>query len=109
MLNCEHEYEYGERLSKLEARVSSDSHRIDKLESISKAIYGQSENIAKLTVELKRTNDNMVRNDDKVRDHERRLTEIERAPLHIMEKVKIAVMSGAATAVVSAIIAVLAN
>ena len=106
-MNCEHEYEYGERLSKLEAKVSSNTHRIDKLESISEAIYGQSENIAKLTVELKRTNDNMVRNDDKMRDHERRIAQIERAPLSMMEKLKVALLSGAATAVASAAIALL--
>ena len=106
-MNCEHEYEYGERLSKLETKVSSNAHRIDKLESISEAIYGQSENIAKLTVELKRTNDNMVRNDDKMRDHERRIAQMERAPLSLMEKLKVALLSGAATAAVSAAIAFL--
>lgn len=106
-MNCEHEYEYGERLSKLEAKVGANAHRIDKLESISKAIYGQSENIAKLTVELKRTNDNMVRNDDKMRDHERRIAQMERAPLSLMEKLKVALVSGAATAAASAAIALL--
>ena len=106
-MNCEHEYEYGARLSKLEVRVSSDAHRIDKLEAISEAIYGQSENIAKLTVELKRTNDTMARNDDKVRDHEHRIARMERAPLSRMEKLKVALVSGAATAAVSALIALL--
>lgn len=104
-MNCEHEYEYGERLSKLEARVSSDGHRINRLESISEAIYGQSENIAKLTVELKRTNDNMERNDDKVREHEHRIAAIEQAPLGLAEKIKVAIVSGAATAAISALIA----
>ena len=104
-MNCQHEYEFGERLSRVEARASSNSHRIEKLESISEAIYGQSENIAKLPVELKRTNDTMARNDDKVRDHERRIADMERVPLHLMEKIRVAVISGGATAVVSAVIA----
>lgn len=87
-----------ERLVKAEERGKSNSHRIDRLESLTEAINRQNENIARLVEKLESTNLS-------VEAHERRLSEIEKQPRSRQN----AVFASVITAVLSAVFGAVAT
>lgn len=80
-----------ERLTKIEDRAKSNSKRLDDLEKIADAIHQQNENIAKLIIETKHTNETL-------KSHEERLSKIEDKPskwlAEILKIVATAIISG---------------
>lgn len=52
--------EIAERLVKVEGRASSNTHRLNGLESLAAAINKQGENLASMVTELKHTNENLT-------------------------------------------------
>lgn len=92
------------RLTDVEGRTKSNSHRIDKLEDISEAIHKQNETLAELVNELKHTN-------ARLQDHEGRLSEIEdRAEGkldHLWRTIVTVLISGTLGAFVAAILPLL--
>ena len=81
-----------ERLVKVEEREKSNTHRIDRLESLTEAIHRQNENIARLVEKLEATNSALDA-------QEKRLSEIEKLPRARGE----AVFSSGLTALASAV------
>ena len=81
-----------ERLVKVEEREKSNSHRIERLESLTEAIHRQNENIARLVEKLEATNNALAA-------YEERLSEIEKLP----QKRGEAAISSSITALASAI------
>ena len=69
------------KLKEVEDRSKSNTHRLDDLEEIAKAIYSQNENIATLVIELKHTNEAIDR-------QEKRLEQMEHRPLDGLEEIK---------------------
>ena len=83
---------FAERMAKAEERGKSNTHRIDRLESLTDAIYRQNENIARLVEKLEATTSALDA-------QEKRLSEIERLPRLRGD----AVFSSAVTALASAV------
>ncbi len=80
-----------ERIIKVEEREKSNTHRIDRLESLAEAIHRQNENIARLVEKLEATASALDA-------QEKRLSEMEKMPRWREN----AVFSSAVTAVASA-------
>ena len=87
------------RLTKVEERAKSNTHRIDKLEPIVSEIHTMSETMVQLVEEVKHTNENVCTLDKKIDSMDARVDEMERAPAENVKKYK----SVAATAIVSTI------
>lgn len=92
------------RLSDVEARAKSNTHRITNLERVTNEIHTLAENMAQLVVELKHTNES-------ISDHEDRLTNIEAQAqdrlTHIWKAVISALAGATVGAVITAIIAII--
>lgn len=73
-LNIEH------RLTELEQRSKSNSHRIDKIEPIVEEIHTMSNTMVQLVQEIKHTNETVSTIDKKVDRMDGRVDEIEKAP-----------------------------
>lgn len=81
-LNIEH------RLTELEQRSKSNSHRIDKLEPIVEEIHTMSNTMVQLVQEVKHTNEAVSTIDKKVDRMDSRVDEMEKAPAKKWDKVK---------------------
>lgn len=86
-----------ERMVKVEEREKSNSHRIDRLESLADAIHSQNENIARLVEKLEATNNALDA-------HEKRLYEIEKLPRARGETVFSSGITALASAVAGALV-----
>ena len=81
-LNIEH------RLTEVEQRSKSNSHRIDKLEPIVEEIHTMSNTMVQLVQEVKHTNEAVSAIDKKVDRMDSRVDEMEKAPAKKWDKVK---------------------
>lgn len=81
-LNIEH------RLTEVEQRSKSNSHRIDKLEPIVEEIHTMSNTMVQLVQEVKHTNEAVSTIDKKVDRMDSRVDEMEKAPAKKWDKVK---------------------
>lgn len=91
-----------ERLVAIEERCKSNTHRIDSLEALAKAINEQSKSIAELVLEVKHTN-------ERLGEQAARLDVIEREPRKRLNQIIVAIISAVAGAIVTAIVAGLIN
>ena len=92
-LNIEH------RLTDVENRAKSNTHRLDKLEPIVDEIHTMSNTMVQLVQEVKHTNETVDNLDAKVDRMDSRVDDMERAPAEDVKKYK----STAITAVISTI------
>lgn len=81
-LNMEH------RLTEVEQRSKSNSHRIDKLEPIVEEIHTMSNTMVQLVQEVKHTNEAVSTIDKKVDRMDSRVDEMEKAPAKKWDRVK---------------------
>ena len=81
-LNAEH------RLTEVEQRSKSNSHRIDKLEPIVEEIHTMSNTMVQLVQEVKHTNEAVSTIDKKVDRMDSRVDEMEKAPAKKWDRVK---------------------
>ena len=81
-------------------RTKSNTHRIDKLEHLYDVISEQNQNIAKLVVELRHTNEQLV-------SQGKRLDEIEKQPRARINQIITAVVSALIGSAISAAVAVI--
>ena len=81
-LNTEH------RLTEVEQRSKSNSHRIDKLEPIVEEIHTMSNTMVQLVQEVKHTNEAVSTIDKKVDRMDSRVDEMEKAPAKKWDRVK---------------------
>ncbi|MBQ7291593.1 MAG: hypothetical protein IJW76_07715 [Clostridia bacterium] len=86
-----------ERIVKVEEREKSNTHRIDRLETLAEAIHLQNENIARLVEKLEATNSALDA-------QEKRLSEMEKLPRWRENTVFSSAVTAAASAVAGAII-----
>ena len=86
-----------ERIVKVEEREKSNTHRIDRLETLAEAIHLQNENIARLVEKLEATNSALDA-------QEKRLSEMENLPRWRENTVFSSAVTAAASAVAGAII-----
>lgn len=81
-LNMEH------RLTEVEQRSKSNSHRIDKLEPLVEEIHTMSNTMVQLVQEVKHTNEAVSTIDKKVDRMDSRVDEMEKAPAKKWDRVK---------------------
>ena len=86
------------RLTEIEQRSKSNSHRLDKLEPIISEIHTMSKTMVQLVGEVKHTNENVSEIKDKV-------GVLESKPSARMEQIKTAIISAIAAALIGGIIA----
>lgn len=86
------------RLTEIEQRSKSNSHRLDKLEPIISEIHTMSKTMVQLVGEVKHTNENVSEIKDKV-------GVLESKPSARMEQIKTAIITAIATALIGGIIA----
>ena len=87
------------RLTDVESRSKSNTHRLDKLEPIVDEIHTMSNTMVQLVQEVKHTNETVNNLDAKVDRMDSRVDDMERAPAEDVKKYK----STAITAVISTI------
>ena len=97
MEDTEREFEH--RLTEVEQRSKSNTHRLDKLEPIVNEIHTMSNTMVQLVEEIKHTNESVCALDAKVDRMDSRVDEMERAPAENVKKYK----TTAATAIISTI------
>ena len=86
------------RLTEIEQRSKSNSHRLDKLEPIISEIHTMSKTMVQLVGEVKHTNENVSEIKDKV-------GVLESKPSARMEQIKTAIITAISTALIGGIIA----
>ena len=74
------ETEMEHRLTEVEARAKSNTHRIDKLEKVTEEIHIMSNTMIQLVEEVKHTNETVASLDKKVDKMDSRVDEMESAP-----------------------------
>lgn len=74
------EIEYEHRMTELEQRAKSNTHRLDKLEPIVEEIHTMSNTMVQLVQEVKHTNETVNNLDAKVDRMDSRVDEMEKAP-----------------------------
>ena len=74
------ETEMEHRLTEVEARSKSNTHRIDKLERVTEEIHTMSNTMIQLVEEVKHTNETVSSLDQKVEKMDSRVDDMERAP-----------------------------
>ena len=74
------ETEMEHRLTEVEARSKSNTHRIDKLERVTEEIHTMSNTMIQLVEEVKHTNETVSSLDQKVEKMYGRVDDMERAP-----------------------------
>jgi t-SNARE complex subunit (syntaxin) len=74
------ETEMEHRLTEVEARSKSNTHRIDKLERVTEEIHTMSNTMIQLVEEVKHTNETVSSLDQKVEKMDGRVDDMERAP-----------------------------
>ena len=87
------------RLTDVESRSKSNTHRLDKLEPIVDEIHTMSNTMVQLVQEVKHTNETVNNLDAKVDRMDSRVDDMERAPAEDAKKYK----STAVTAIISTI------
>ena len=87
------------RLTDVESRAKSNTHRLDKLEPIVDEIHTMSNTMVQLVQEVKHTNETVNNLDAKVDRMDSRVDDMERAPAEDAKKYK----STAVTAIISTI------
>ena len=92
------------RLTEVEQRAKSNSHRLDKLEPIVEEIHTMSNTMVQLVQEVKHTNETVNNLDAKVDRMDSRVDEMEREPAVDAKKYK----TTAITAIISTIATALA-
>lgn len=95
------EIEIEHRITDVEARAKSNTHRLDKMEPIVNEIHTMSQTMVKLVEEVKHTNDTVCSLDEKVDRMDSRVDDMERAPADDLKKYR--------TTVVTAIISTVAG
>lgn len=95
----ETEREFEHRLTEIEQRSKSNTHRLDKLEKVTEEIHTMSGTMVQLVEEIKHTNENVCSLDEKVDHIDARVDDMERAPAENAKKYK----STAVTAIISTI------
>lgn len=95
------EIEIEHRITDVEARAKSNTHRLDKMEPIVNEIHTMSQTMVKLVEEVKHTNDTVCSLDAKVDRMDSRVDDMERAPADDLKKYR--------TTVVTAIISTVAG
>ena len=88
------------RLTKVEERSKSNTHRLDKLEPIVEEIHTMSNTLVELVQEVKHTNETVTNLDAKVDRMDSRVDEMEQEPVKDFKKLK----STVADRVISAIV-----
>ena len=68
------------RLTEVESRSKSNTHRIDKLERVTEEIHTMSNTMIQLVEEVKHTNETVSSLDQKVEKMDSRVDDMERAP-----------------------------
>lgn len=74
------ETEMEHRLTEVESRSKSNTHRIDKLERVTEEIHTMSNTMIQLVEEVKHTNETVSSLDQKVEKMDGRVDDMERAP-----------------------------
>ena len=92
--------EASRRLTKLEEREKTNTHRIDRLEGLANEVHAQNENLARLIVQIEFTNKQLSL-------QEKRLTEIEKQPRARLNLIWGAIVTAIASAAVGAIATVI--
>ena len=95
------EIEIEHRITDVEARAKSNTHRLDKMEPIVNEIHTMSQTMVKLVEEVQHTNDTVCSLDEKVDRMDSRVDDMERAPADDLKKYR--------TTVVTAIISTVAG
>ena len=80
-MNLMQEADIVERLTKIEERSKSNTHRLDKLEPIINEIHIMSKTMVQLTEELKHTNEAVSSLDEKIDRMDNRVDSMERSPV----------------------------
>lgn len=93
------EVEIEHRITEVEQRAKSNSHRLEKLEPIVEEIHTMSNTMVQLVQEVKHTNETVNNLDAKVDRMDSRVDEMERAPAVDAKKYK----STAITAIISTV------
>ena len=99
------ENETVERLTKVEERSKSNTHRLDKLEPIVEEIHTLSKTMVQLVGEVRHTNESVSSLNDKVDKMDSRVDEMERAPAEDFKQYR----KTAVTAIISTISGALAT
>ena len=99
------EVEIEHRITEVEQRAKSNSHRLEKLEPIVEEIHTMSNTMVQLVQEVKHTNETVNNLDAKVDRMDSRVDDMERAPAEDMKKYK----TTAVTAVISTIAGAIAT
>lgn len=99
------ELEIEHRITEVEQRAKSNTHRINKLEPIVEEIHTMSKTMVELVGEVKHTNENVCALDEKIDRMDSRVDEMERAPAEDAKKYK----SVAITAIISTVAGALAS
>ena len=99
------EIEIEHRITEVEQRSKSNTHRIDKLEPIVNEIHTMSKTMVELVGEVKHTNENVCALDEKIDRMASRVDEMERAPAEDAKKYK----STAITAIISTVAGAMAT
>lgn len=82
------ELEIEHRLTEVEQRSKSNTHRLDKLEPIVEEIHTMSNTMVQLVQEVKHTNEAVSSLDAKVERMDGRVDDMEKAPAKRMDSVK---------------------
>lgn len=93
------ELEIEHRITDVEARSKSNTHRLDKLEPIVNEIHTMSNTMVKLVQEVQHTNESVCTLDEKIDRMDSRVDIMERAPADDAKKYK----TTAITAIISTI------
>lgn len=93
------------RITEVEQRSKSNTHRIDKLEPIVNEIHVMSNTMVQLVQEVKHTNETVSSLDEKVDRMDSRVDEMEREPAENVKKYK----NTAITAIISTVAGALAT
>lgn len=93
------------RITEIEQRSKSNTHRINKLEPIVEEIHTMSNTMVQLVQEVKHTNEAVSSLDEKVDRMDGRVDEMERAPAEDVKKYK----NTAITAIISIVAGALAT
>lgn len=93
------------RITEVEQRAKSNTHRLDKLEPVVNEIHTMSNTMVQLVQEVKHTNEAVCSLDEKVERMDSRVDVMERAPADEAKKYK----NTAVTAIISTVAGALAT
>lgn len=87
------EIEIEHRITEVEQRAKSNTHRIDRLEPIVEEIHTMSKTMVELVGEVKHTNETVCTLDEKIDRMDSRVDEMERAPADDLKKYKTTIIT----------------